>query len=1451
MVVNKEHRRNKSSLGSTNTFIVNSVVKQFDNESDSDHSDSDVVNNNDFTANANDLSSVYIDNTKNDDYEDVSEIPMQNQNIIEKTNTNSKPSFNIDKISLPTNIFNFLQPNSQTLKESKEFHDIFSESCIIKLNDEIILQKFIAIVYNIEKKADSFCCFLIDKFGCTFHKNIDISKNSKYFEAIQNLPIEHQNLNVSKSVAAAVLQKYAFILKHHPEFVENQELLNPITAANTLINSELIETNEVVTPLQVCLKIQQFSLLNDRQLFSNFIDVVYNTNLGLEKMEQNNHLVFFLGEQLEQLFNPLTEYSPEEMEQTYKPTSDTVKVEEAPIIQTIIKEFISVQTYLTIDLVRFLTKFIIPIRIAITKQQIPGLTNAKFNEVFPPTIDEVTRVNCIFLDALKISSEYGLKECMKSMNQTISYFYKAYTRHEAATKNCFKKVELFFKQYPGIQKYVDLDKYTVLKIDTVINAPQEKLFKIKLILDRLVKENTKNSSGNIDEDVKAQYDHIVDVINQFGTSEDLQHNNTEKNYQQRILTPSGKLLTEIATNWPVELQYKWLKRKVVGTFDCINQYTGLKNCVVIFSDYIVCLEVLEDNQTLNNPLISDVLMHSLINEKPLPSSIPSLKVTNYSAVSKTLITAYGGKGQLRIDILNDDQALYMQLVNPTDSVEYICELLTKACILCKSSAFHLFKESYEIKKKNEHTKFNCYVTAHDLLNYEKEKIKSPFTIFLNIKPTLELLKDNSIFYGFFVNNLNSTDVEITILSLSKTFKTEIVVSKISEYNHVIMKKMTDSIFIDYYYSLNSPLLDKILSINANIVDQIEKPLIKLKESVVLSSGDLKRFSTLMNPQSPLLDFASPQSYRNVQLPTKNVETEDINKESIEEKKTISQISDTLKPEGNLEKKEAVTMVPVTNLQTKKLTTSKEEKTVINQKVAPKAAETNKSKDKQNRKKNRLSGFFSNIFGGSSKSKMESKKSSGPKTSNSNHKILEPNYKHKPVATKSNVLNKPNELNIKSLSSVNKKEYVSSPSKKSISSPVKIQRESYKEDDLPKLNSNLDTKLFNNSKGSVLTSATVTTKKEGLTIDTKSPFVNDEELYSDTADSSGLDTEIGQAYMSPISNSHESKFRMITPEKVEVFEKKPSIFDVNEFHTPNNNDKLEDIDDMIIEQDGNTKRVRISQSPSFRELFLKLETDIKPLNIRSSPNYWSSTSLNASGLTNEKDTKPGSKAYLGSIYETVIEEDEEDEIKDNSSFDEENNDQLKKSLVINTKVDHVTEIPKHSPLEAHFPTSATSSKSKGKWAQNEKYGNKFKVVRYENAANPSPQKSDYLKSPSKTPLMKNNNDDITDDIKTMTLDGVNLDFVSPVKTNNEALETTKPGNRIVSDLKIDFSNIGLGNDNLSQQDSLKPSSPLMAVFNQSPYETNVQNDRSKDPVIKPKTKKFDIRSESFGYLSDFI
>lgn len=1438
MNITKEHRRNKSSLGSSNTFVVNSVVKQFDDESDSDQNVD--INH---TCDAPDLSSIYDDKTK--DLEQNESLIRQKDN--DNITTVNKPSFNIDNISLPTNIFNFLEPDSQTLKDAKKFHDVFSESCIVKLYDEIILQKFIAIVYNINKTPDSFSCFLIDKFGCTFHNNINISKSSKYFEAIHNLPREHQNLNVSKCVAASVLQKYAYILKHHPEFVENQELLNPITAANTLINSDLIDTNEVVTPLQVCLKIQQFSLLNDRQLFSNFIDVVYDTNLGLEKMEQNNSLVFFLGEQLEQLFNPLTEYSPEEMEQTYKPTSNAVKVEEVPIIQTILKEFISVQTYLTIDLVRFLTKFIIPLRIAITKQQIPGLTSAKFNEVFPPTIDEVTRVNCIFLDALKISSDYGLKECMKCTDQTISYFYKAYTRHEAATKNCFKKIEMFFEHYPSIKEYVDLNKYTVLKINTVINAPQEKLFKIKLILDRLMKESGLNLLENTENEVTTQYKHIIDVINQFGTAEELKEKNTEKLYQQRILTPSGKLLTEIATDWPVELQYKWLKRKVVGTFDCINQYTGLKNCIVIFSDYIVCLEVLDDYDITNNPLISDILMNSLINEKPLPNTIPRLRVTNYSAVSKTLVTAYGGKGQLRIDLLNDDEALYMQLVNPTDSVEYICELLTKACILCKSSAFHLFRESYSVDIRDEKTKFNCYVTAHDLLNYEKEKIKSPFTIFLNIAPSINLLKQNGVFYGFFVNNVTASKVEISMLSLSKTFKTEKIECSVSEYNHVIMKKLTDIAFVDYYYSLNSPLIDKILSINATIVDQVEKPLIKLKESVMLSNRDLKRFSTLLNPKSPLLNSSlSASSIHANKAVKKNEHLKKI--EAIEKKREYPPKVASSAVEPKIEKEKKLNIVPVTNLKENiPPVVDLNNKQLQNPNtIEPKDAKIS-NKKKEKRKKKRLSGFFKSLFGGNNKSQEVSEKGN-ISNGTDNSKILISNYKQQTKPAKISSTTKPKELTIKTLASVSKKENLSSPSKEIISSPVKIQREQYKEDDLPKLNSNLDSNLFKDSRGSRVSSNAVPVKNEKLTIATKSPFI-DEGVISENNESDNSDTEIGQAYISPISSSFDNNIKMITPEKVDVFNTKHSVFDTGYNATvKSDEDNLDDIEDVIIEDNGKTKRVKISQSPSFRELFLKLETDIKPYNVRSSPNYWSSTSLNTNGLKNDKERNAPLKNELGNIYETVVEEDEQDD--NNTDLPEEDINQLKKSLIINTKSDHVIEIPKHSPLEAQFPTSATSSKNQNKWIPQERYGSKFKVVKYERAEFVSPQKSDFLASPSKTPLMRNSNDDITVDIKTMTLDGVNLDFVSPVKASDETMQNIDPGRRIISDLKIDFSDINIENESFNKNTEAFDASKGKDTKQDSPHIFATKN-QEKDSTINTKNKKIDIRSESFGYLSDFI
>ncbi|XBW37735.1 hypothetical protein QEN19_003317 [Hanseniaspora menglaensis] len=1527
----KTHKRNKSSVGSATSFVVKSVVKQFHENSDSDNAsyvtEKDNLNKTEDIM-IHDYSSFYQENYESNKLEsstDQAENILSHENLtqIKPPHTLQEPiaiekqaSIDIESISLPTNIFNILQPNSNTLKDSIKFHHIFSNSCIIKSEDDFLLKKFIAIIYNIEKKPNSFCCFIIDKYGSTFHKNLDISEKSKYYEAIHNLPSKHSDLNVSKCLAAAILQKYAYILEKYPNFVENKEQLNPITASKAIEKSELIETDNEVTPLQICLKIQQFSLLNERQISSNFIDVVYDTDSFIDKMEQNNYLVSFLGEQLEQLFNPLTEYSPEEMEQVYKPDSSSTHIQETEIVKSIIKELISVQTYFTIDLVKFLTKFIIPLRIAINKKEINNLSTSKFNAVFPPTIDEVTRINCIFLDALKVSSEYSLKELIKSVYQTIQYFYKAYTRHEAATKNFNTKLTNFLEIY-NISKIVDTNFYNFLKIDTIINAPQEKLFKIKLILERLIKKKENDIDNPIDLEIKQQYNHILDIIDQFGIEKKDEDHGKESVYQQRVFTPSGKLLTELATNWPAELQYKWLKRKVVGIFDCINEYTGFKNCIVIFSDYIVCLELQEEYDILNNPLLSNILMNSLINEKPLPLNFPKLNVYSYCKVSDTLITAYGGKGQLRMDLLNKEKPLYLQLINPTDSTEYICELVTKACILCKSSAFHLFKQTYSLKKSNEDKRFNCYITAHDLKNFKNEKIKSHFAVFLNVSVTQSILIENGIYYGFFVNNVDDNNVKITILSQDISFEKEFINCKVEDFNKIILEKLTSDFFIKYYYSLESPLIKQIISINEFIVDQIQEPLTKLKNSVLLNKKELQRFSTIMNPNSPLAFSNQPDTLnKNGDNTFKNNHKLPSSPQVLKPVKSLQQIDVDIKPVTNLSEisitrekevertaKEVESKPQEPSVQkTLKFDTSNdviitqkiETKDLINKNAAkfslekplPKNKTILKNKDAKplkavingqnqsvdkKRKKNRLSTFLGNIFGTKShtpKTKTKNVNSDNQTFTKSLKNNLEKTNINKPLPKIKTSL--PNKKTVNT-----KKTPTSSPKKNEISSPIKIQREIYNEGDIPRLNSNLDKNLFKEAKGSVeslkdwsLNNPFESSRKSLFTIDSDNnsnvPLVN--------ANLSLL-PEVG------VSNHKikEDYFKEISEyeNKSDIGEEyEPSVF------LDDGKNLEEDDASFVYEQHGNSKFLKISQSPSFRELFLKLEADLHPLSSRKNPNYWTDNSLKASELENERENQ-AAKNRINNLYQTVIiEEDEEGKnltddgdqdsnVKDTdthvyftptmSQFGEFDADvskaeetSKKLSLTIDSKIEKILTIPKHSPLEAHIPTllPAQESQISGQKRKPERYGNKFKVIRHEESII-SPTKSDFIASPTKTPQIKSNYDTITDDIKTMTLDGIFVDIVSPVKKGSNIIKDNS--NRIVSDLKLDFNDFNSTsfNDDPVNNQELEPNSALLAVFKDS----NVVDESFKEPkeIVEKshQNKKFDIKSESFRYLTDFI
>ncbi|CAI7171998.1 CPS_collapsed_G0006100.mRNA.1.CDS.1 [Saccharomyces cerevisiae] len=82
----------------------------------------------------------------------------------------------------------------------------------------------------------------------------------------------------------------------------------------------------------------------------------------------------------------------------------------------------------------------------------------------------------------------------------------------------------------------------------------------------------------------------------------------------------------------------------------------------------------------------------------------------------------------------------------------VADLITKARILEKDTAFHLFKAS--------RSHFTLYSTAHELCAYDSEKIKSKFALFLNIPPSKEILRSTT-FIWLFLQDFAVTMVEIT------------------------------------------------------------------------------------------------------------------------------------------------------------------------------------------------------------------------------------------------------------------------------------------------------------------------------------------------------------------------------------------------------------------------------------------------------------------------------------------------------------------------------------------------------------------------------------------------------------------------------------------------------------------------------------------------------------------
>lgn len=698
---------------------------------------------------------------------------------------------------------------------------VFEQGSVFVGYDEIVWGTFLVCLYR-DPETRQPSCMLVDKVGVSYFTPIDTSKESQYYPAIENLLTSDRESEDRQRIAVILLKRFAELSEKdvrrvHPETFKFD--YDPTHAGDLASSCRPIEREEAI---KMGRKLLSSGFLQDRFVKSPLLDVIYEYNEDTSK--SNNRLVLHLGQQLEQLFNPLTEYSPEQTEYSYKaPINDEATEQDSVLIKAICKELLELQTNFTLSLVEFLQKFVIVLRVEVLNGEIEGLSSVKLNRLFPPTIDEVTRINCIFLDSLKSATPFGSLEILKACNITIPYFYKAYTRHEAATKHFNKDIKIFLRNFGD--KIPHAEVFTEMRIDSLIKGPQEKLMKIKLILDRLYA--SKEWAPENQEESKRCYNNIIEVIDSFGRLKE-----PLNSYNSRVFTPSGKILTELAKGWPLELQYKWLKRRVVGVFDLVDPNDSTKRkLLVIFSDYLIFLDIIDSKKKNGlegfKPSISDILMNSLVNEVPLPPKIPQLQVSHYCYINEVFVTLFGDNC-LRFDAFKGKNsfAVTYQVLRKSLAASTVADLVTKAKILEKDTAFHLFKAVED--------DITMYTTAHETDAYDGETIKSKFALFLNMTPTRQVITQHKLHLALFAKFVEDTDeenVQLDVLTSDGGLHSLKVPAK--NLVSTILRQLSFEIPV-CFSSIYSPLLPVLLAVNEALVRKID-------HTAILDAIDTKTF----------------------------------------------------------------------------------------------------------------------------------------------------------------------------------------------------------------------------------------------------------------------------------------------------------------------------------------------------------------------------------------------------------------------------------------------------------------------------------------------------------------------------------------------------------------------------------------------------------------------------------
>lgn len=731
---------------------------------------------------------------------------------------------------------------------------IFPQAAFFAGYDHELFGHVVTVVYKNEVTS-KLSAVSITKYGCNVYENLLLDVRLRFWPACENLDEKHKDSNVRRALAIANL-------KNHNQLHNNSESFHSRwdeTNAGALASSMDVLTGKV--PVELGEKLLQLGLLQDHWVSSTLVDVVYDSKTplnGENTIEENNKLVFALGKQMDQLFDPLLEYSPQAMDYHYVIPQHPIPtvLQNNVQVNKVLDELFDVQANYAMDLIAILQDLINPLRAKVLSSK-SSLGIQKVNLIFPPTIDEICRINCILHDSLSRARKYGYVEVFHVFENILPYFYKAFIRHEANLRNFHSRLSKFLEKESKLMSLPEINrrKFSARSIEAIVSGSILELPRLKLILKRLhsliemekARYKDIEQADNIEAPILDRaFNTCVEIIDSFGYNEQEQKPSTKN----RVFTPSGKLLTEIATEWPNELQYGWINRKVIGVHEMkeVISTPASSQILIIFSDSLLFLDLFL-NETDSSLLVPSVLMNSLINEKPLPklSQFPQLKVKFWCPVTDVIVQGYQFQDETFLSFMafgesefrdrNGSPQNLVQTFKVMDCAEHsITSSLQKAKVLQKTTSFHLFSD-----QEGGILRLYC---AHERHAYKSEASTAPIVILLNLNhDEIERVFDDHphVYLVLNASFLNHHTVHISGHDRSGKYKVEEIVG-IADLRESVREMLSQAIDAFYHSSHFSNVViqgyEKSLAYFADSYakETLGKAILKVAKDMPLGQG---------------------------------------------------------------------------------------------------------------------------------------------------------------------------------------------------------------------------------------------------------------------------------------------------------------------------------------------------------------------------------------------------------------------------------------------------------------------------------------------------------------------------------------------------------------------------------------------------------------------------------------